>query len=274
MQRLSVSQFSSFRWSLFQDVVKYSRFGFRSIGLWRQKVDEFGAEETADLLFEMQMNASSLSWAGGFTGSAGHSYKFAVEDAIEAIYQAHMVGSPKLILHPGARNGHTNSHAMRLLRSGLTEIVPVAQDLGVQLLLEPVSARKSQWSFINQYDDYRQLVDDFNESELGLVIDLFHVGNNRSFLQQLPQFANRVELVQLTDAKFSQGQWKRCRFGSGQVPISLWLNQLSENGFSGDFEIEMHGDDFENADYNELLIQSQSYLASASEKIVSSIHTN
>ena len=137
MQRLSIHQFTSFRWSFFQDVIKYSSLGFDSIGLWRSKVEDYGIEESAQLLFEMQMSVSSLSWAGGFTGSDGKSFKLAVEDAIEAIYQAHLFGAGKLIVHPGGRNSHTESHAIRLLKTAVTELAPIANDLGVQLLLEP-----------------------------------------------------------------------------------------------------------------------------------------
>ena len=146
MQRLSIHQFTSFRWSFFQDVIKYSSLGFDSIGHWRSKVEDYGIEESAQLLFEMQMSVSSLSWAGGFTGSDGKSFKLAVEDAIEAIYQAHSFGAGKLIVHPGGRNSHTESHAIRLLKTAVTELAPIANDLGVQLLLEPNCSKRNPWT--------------------------------------------------------------------------------------------------------------------------------
>ena len=53
MFRLSVSQFCSYRWSLFQDIVRYSKCGITGIGLWRRKLEDFGHDEAIDLLDEM-----------------------------------------------------------------------------------------------------------------------------------------------------------------------------------------------------------------------------
>ncbi len=273
-QRLSVSQFSSFRWSFFQDVIKYSKLGFQSIGLWRQKVDEFGFDEAADLLFEMRMNVSSISWAGGFTGSEGNSYKLAVEDAIDAIHQAHLVGAKNLIVHPGGRNGHTETHALRLVKSGLREILPLAQDFGVQLLVEPNIKARNPWSFINSCDTYLHLLDNFGDSELGLVLDLFHIGNDQDFLKKLPLYANRIELVQIADATYRNHERVRCPLGQGNIPINHWLNLLSDCDYCGDFEIELHGFEFENAVYENLLEQSQNFLAATGSGILSSTSSN
>ena len=274
MQRLSVSQFSSYRWSFFQDVLKFSKMGFNSIGVWRQKVDDFGFEAAADLLFEMQMSVSSFSWAGGFTGSDGNSFCLAVDDGIEAVYQAHLVGAKKLIIHPGARNGHTESHAMRLIKTGLRELLPVATDLGIQLLLEPIVTKRNPWSFVHRCHSYRQILDSFCASEVGLAIDLFHVGNNKEFQQELPTYADRIELVQVSDAVRKDGEMARCKLGTGVIPITSWLNMLADHDYSGEFEIELHGMEFEDADYEQLLLQSQAYLSTAASEILSSTSSN
>jgi hypothetical protein len=71
---LGISQLSSLRTSFFQDVVRSAAAGCTSIGIWRSKVDELGVEEAVDLVFEMKLAVSSLSWCGGFTGSEGGSF--------------------------------------------------------------------------------------------------------------------------------------------------------------------------------------------------------
>lgn len=263
MQRLSVSEFSSFRWSFFQDVVKLSNLGFGSIGLWRSKVTDYGIEEAADLLSEMHASVSSLSWAGGFTGSNGVSHKDAIEDAIEAVYQAHMVGADKLIVHAGARNGHTESHAMRLLSGALAQITPIACDLGVTLLLEPISNQRNPWNFLTHPRQYLELLNEFPESELGLVIDLFHIGRSQQFADFLPKLANRIRLVQLSDGRFAGREFNRCQLGDGIIPVDRWLQLLVDNEYEGEFELELHGPDFELADYGDVLQKSQHFFNSA-----------
>ncbi len=263
MHRLSVNQFCSLRWSFFQDVVRYSNLGFQSIGLWRSKVSDVGSEEAADFLYEMQMSVSSLSWAGGFTGSEGQSFKLSVEDGLEAIYQAHEVGSDFLVVHPGGRNGHTDSHALRLFRSALHELIPAAQDLGVRLLIEPVEELRSPWNFIANFETYQELLSDFAPRDVGLVIDLFHIGRSQSFYRNFGVYRDRVQLVQLADGKFKDGRFKRCNLGDGVVAIEQWLELLAENGFEGKFEIELHGTEFEGLDYTQTIQANQKYIANS-----------
>ena len=149
MHQLSVSEFSSYRWSFFQDIIKCTSLGFGTVGLWREKVADFGFENAAELIDEMNISVSSLSWAGGFTGSDGRSHREAIEDAIDAVFQAHMVGADKLIVHAGGRNGHTEKHARRLLTQALDEITPLAGDLDITLLLEPILTPMNPWSFVS-----------------------------------------------------------------------------------------------------------------------------
>ena len=267
---ISVSQFSSFRWSFFQDVVKYASLGFGSMGIWRQKAHDFGFDSAADLLFEMQMKVSSLSWAGGFTGSEGNSFKLALEDGVDAVHEAYRLGADKLIVHAGSRNSHTHSHAQRLISTGLKEMLPVAQDFGVQLLLEPVIAEGNPWNFMKDLHAYLDLIEGFGEQEVGLVLDLFSVGNEDDFSQMLPTYAKRVSLVQIADRTQHNGEIVRCDLGAGSVPINDWIESLLENGYSGDFEIELHGPQFENSQYEETISRSRNGLSRMIQQVAAS----
>lgn len=260
MRRLSIHQYSSFRWSFFQDVIKYTNLGFDSIGLWRSKVEDFGIEEAADLLFEMQMTVSSLSWAGGFTGSDGKSFKMAVADAIDAAYQAHLLGANKLILHPGTRNGHTESHATRLLKTAIAEIAPITRELGVQLLLQPNCTRENSLTFLDKTQQYLNLFAEFSPSDLGIVVDLFHVGRSNNFYHDLAHYKDRIGLVQLSDGRQRENEFVRCEFGNGVIPIQNWLNLLAVNDYCGPFELKMHGYEFENVNYENVLQSSETYI--------------
>ncbi|MDB4381179.1 sugar phosphate isomerase/epimerase, partial [Mariniblastus sp.] len=85
--RVSICQFSTYRWSFYEDVIRYSTHGFETMGLWRQKIDDFGRSAGIDLLYENKMSVSSVHWAGGFTGD-GRTFSDAIEDAIESIHLA------------------------------------------------------------------------------------------------------------------------------------------------------------------------------------------
>ena len=71
MNTLAISQLSTLRWAFEEDVHAYAGRGFDGIGIYRPKLEDFGIERAVDLLAESELEVTSLSWAGGFTGSDG-----------------------------------------------------------------------------------------------------------------------------------------------------------------------------------------------------------
>ena len=85
MARLSMNEMTTYRWSFEEDVQNYVASGIGAIGVWRQKLSDFGEEKGIELLSESGLAVSSLLWAGGFTGSEGRTYKESLQDAREAM---------------------------------------------------------------------------------------------------------------------------------------------------------------------------------------------
>ncbi len=82
---------NTLRWDLEQEVQAAAQRGIKGLGIWRPKLDDHGVDAAAELLFENGLSASSLSWAGGFTGSDGRSFDDAVEDALNAVRDAELL---------------------------------------------------------------------------------------------------------------------------------------------------------------------------------------
>src|SRR5215471_15287934 len=138
MPRLSLNEMTTYRWSFDEDVKNYSAAGIPAIGVWRRKLSDFGEQRGIELLKDSGLAVSNLLWAGGFTGSEGHTHRESIEDGIEAVRLAAAMGAKCLIVYSGARAGHTHNHARRLLVSALKELSPLAAEQGVVLALEPM----------------------------------------------------------------------------------------------------------------------------------------
>ncbi len=267
MRRISISELSTLRWSFYQDAVRYASLGFHSIGVWRQKVDEYGHAAAIDLLYEMKMGVSSVHWAGAFTGSDGKSYNEAIDDAEEAIQLAALLDADCLIVHSGSRNGHTNSHAKRLFFSALRTLVPIASDFGVRLAVEPMfnGCAGSKWTIIEKLDDMFSLVEEFPGDQVGLVLDLYHVGLESGVLTKLDELVDHIALVQLADreqgvSRIQPHQEIRRPLGMGDIPLKDWLGRLQQAGYSGSFEVELHGVGMEKIDYFHMLDATSDFL--------------
>jgi sugar phosphate isomerase/epimerase len=164
-----------------------------------------------------------------------------------------------LIVYSGARAGHTHNHARRILKSALTELTPLAADLGVTLAIEPMhTAVAGDWTFLTGLDETLATLDAVGSPALKMCFDTYHLGQEPGIVERIPQFAARLALVQLGDAKSPpQQEPNRCPLGEGFIPLQEIVTALYQSGYDGFFEVELMGEEIEAADYNDLLAQSR-----------------
>ncbi len=262
--KLSISQMTTLRWSTEEDVEAYRRHGFSAIGLWRPKLDELGIEKTAELLAEYGLSVSSLSWAGGFTGSDGRGHDDAIEDGIEAVRAAEILGAETLIVLAGGHNNHIHGHAMRLLQQGLQAIVTEAKQTDVSVALEPIHPGcGDEWSFVSDLRSTLEVLESLPQVDVGLVLDAYHLAMNATTsddLLWLKEIVPFVRLVQLGDARHTPlGEQNRCLLGNGRVPIEELVSILEGAGYDGFYEVELIGEDVEPLSYEEVLRHTRRY---------------
>ncbi len=268
MATLSVNEATTFRWSFEEDVAHYVAAGIPAIGVWRQKLSDCGEEKAADLLQESGLRVSHLFWAGGFTGSDGRTFRASVEDALEALRTAASLGAGSLIVYSGARAGHTHNHARRLFKDALLELAPLAAELGVALAVEPMhSGCAAEFTFLTSLDDLVTLLDAVANEHVKIALDTYHLGWDSHLVQRIPQIVQRVALVQLGDARSApKGEQNRCRLGDGVIPLGEIVDALIAAGYNGFYDVELLGEELENADYGSLLRHAQEAFAKLVEK--------
>jgi sugar phosphate isomerase/epimerase len=272
LDRLSVSEFTTHRWSFYQDVLRYAAEGINQIGIWRTKMDDFDRDEAVDLLFEMKMKVSSIHWAGGFTGADGRKFVDAVDDGIGAVQLAAQVGADCVIVHPGAQNGHTDRHARRIFCSAIDNLAHAAADFGTRIVLEPIPHRPaSTFTFYKRFSEYLDIVSAFDPAHVGLAIDLFHVGHLAEAYDRIPEYVDRLAVVQIADrdidkppVSMSKGRSVENRKipGEGGIQIDRWVDKLNRCGYRGAYELEIHGKGFSRSNYRTTIESSLQYLCS------------
>lgn len=258
MARLAINEVTTFRWSFEEDLAHYAAAGIAAIGIWRQKLADCSEEKGAELLAESGLTVSSLQWAGGFTGSCGPSHDENLDDARQAIRLAAQLHAGCLIIHSGARGNHTHNHARRLFRQALDRLLPVAEDWGVILAVEPMRGDcGSDWTFLNCLDETFDLIASYDSPSLQIALDTYHWGNESSLLSRLPQILPRLALVQLGDARQPPGgEPNRCQLGAGVLPLRQIVTALNDQGYAGFYEVELMGEEIETCDYRDLLARS------------------
>jgi sugar phosphate isomerase/epimerase len=259
MARLSMNEMTTFRWSFEEDVAEYAAAGFTALGVWRQKLSDFGEEKGIELLAKRQISVSNLLWAGGFTGSDGRSFRESIDDGLEAVRLAAEMRAGCLVVYSGARAGHTHSHARRLLRDAFRELVPAAEDFDVTLAIEPMHAGcAAEWTFLTDLEQALALIDAVESPRVKLAFDTFHLGLEPDILERIPTLAPRIAVVHLGDSKQQpDGENNRCRLGEGTIPLPEIVAALESAGYSGFYDVELMGEEIEAANYRELLEHSR-----------------
>ena len=250
---LSVSQSTTYRWSLEEDLAGRRRAGIRGIGLYRAKIAEYDDEDAADMIVCSGVHVSSLSWVGGFTGSDGSRQMEALFDACEAVRFAAMVSADTVCVVSGGPGQHIVKHARRLLVDALQELADEAGSRDVSLALHPISAYATGGqSFISTLDQAADLITQVDRPNVGLVFDLFQVGRDARAVQRIPELLPLVHLVKLADRR-GRGDVRR-HLGDGGLPIATVVQEFVRCGYSGAFEIDLWSDAAAGADqYDDLL---------------------
>jgi len=255
MAILSINETTTFRWSLAEDVERYAAAGVPAVGVWRQKLADCGPRRAGYLIAAAGLKVSSLFWAGGFTGAAGHNFRDSVADAADAVRDAAELQSPTLVVCTGPRAGHTFNHARRLVIAALEELLPLADEQNVTLAVEPMHPGcGTDWTFLNSLDETLSLLDAIDSPRVKMVFDAYHLGFGDLSLERIAQAAPRVALAQLADARRPpDGEQNRCRLGEGVIPLKEIVAALRSGGYDGFYEVELLGEDVEAADYDDLL---------------------
>jgi sugar phosphate isomerase/epimerase len=258
MSRLSMNEMTTYRWSFDEDVRHYCAAGIPAIGVWRRKLSDFGEERGIELLKDSGLEVSNLLWAGGFTGSEGHTFRESIDDAIEAVHLAGAMHAKCLVVYSGARAGHTHNHARRLLVSALKELAPLAAEHSVTLALEPMHPNCAcDCTFLTSLDDALAVVDLVDSPHVRLSFDTYHLGAANGALNQLRQLAPRIAIVHLADGHPPDEEQHRTPLGQGSVPLSQLMAALHEGGYSGHFDVELFGDEVLPDQYEALLRDSK-----------------
>ncbi len=259
MARLSINEVTTYRWSFEEDVANYLAAGITAIGAWRQKMSDFGEEKAVELLADSGLTVSNLLWAGGFTGADGRTYRDCVEDGHDAIRLAAAAKAGCLVVYSGSRGGHTYNHARRLFRDAMDEILPLAAELDVVLAIEPMyESCATEWTYLTTIDDTLELLEDLDSPQVKFVFDTYHMAQDASQVDRIGDLIDRIAIVHLGDSRHPpEREQARCRLGAGTLPLKEIISRLSDAGYDGFYDVELIGEEFEAADYHELIEHSR-----------------
>jgi sugar phosphate isomerase/epimerase len=216
-----------------------------AIGLWRDRVAEFGLTRSAAIVRGAGLHVSSLCRGGFLTHADPVARAAALADNRAAITEAAELEADTLILVsgglvPGSRD---LGLARRMITDALGELVPVAQRLGVRLGIEALHpmfcADRCVISRLGEAIDLAQL---FPADTAGVVVDTYHAWWDSQLAADISRAGDRIVSYQLSDWILPLPQdtlLGRGHLGDGYIdfaPISAWVQAA---GYAGYTEVEI-----------------------------------
>lgn len=268
---------TTYRWSFLEDVAGYRASQIESLGVWRRKLCDFGDERGIELLRESGLSVSSLSHAGGFTGSEGGTLHEAIDDALDAIRVAGEIQASCLVVVSGGRGGHTRRHVKRVLCHTLRELGDAAAEQHVQIALQPMHrAHADDCTYLTSLDRMLDLLHECGHPQVGMVFDTYQLSQEAAALAgRVHEALPFVKLVALNDAcEPAPAESSRCIPGTGALPLAELIRTFESQGYRGAYETQITSDRCWHADDYSVLLDSCRDAFQALSPIPAPCHTN
>jgi sugar phosphate isomerase/epimerase len=215
------------------------------IGLWRDRVAELGLARTAATVTAASMHVSSLCRGGFFTHADADARAAALADNRVAVMEAAELQADTLILVsgglvPGSRD---LALARRMIADAIAELVPVAQDAGVRLGIEPLHPMFcADRCAITRLGEALDLAMRFPADTVGVVVDTYHVWWDSQLAADIARAAGRIAGFQLCDWVLPLPRdvlLGRGHLGDGFIDFGLIADLVLVAGYTGYAEVEI-----------------------------------
>lgn len=242
LTRLSLNQATIDQWDARAAIEGCVRAGIPSIGFWRDKVARTGLAETARLVRETGIQVSSLCRGGWFPAATAAERLARIEDNKRAIEEAAELQTKVLVLVCGPAPDRDIQAARGMVEDALTQILPIAHQHGISLGIEPLHPMyAADRSVITSLAETNQIVEKFNDSHLGVIIDVFHVWWDASVYEQIARASGHILgfhvndwLVPLPDVLLGRGM-----MGDGVIELRKLRQAVDAAGYQGPIEVEI-----------------------------------
>jgi sugar phosphate isomerase/epimerase len=243
--RLSLNQRTTASWSLPEAVKGCVDAGLGAIGIWREQLAEVGIDEACRLVADSVLRVSSLCRGGFFTTADPAEAASAEAMNREAIEEAAALNAATVVLVPGGLPpGDRDLEAARdRATKAIERLVPYAHELGVNLGIEPMNPiYAADRGVISTLAQALDIAERFDATDVGVVVDTFHVWWEPGVGDQLQRAGPRIVSYQICDwitPLPADTLLARGMMGDGHIDFPAFTQSVARAGYRGDIEVEI-----------------------------------
>ncbi|WP_417380520.1 sugar phosphate isomerase/epimerase family protein [Gimesia sp.] len=247
IDRISINQITTYHWSLEESLRGLTSCGIPAVGLWNRKILDLETAQSAELVIDSGIKVSTISLAGGFTGSNEYSFEEAIADAIQLIEFGGQVNAAAVQIASGPRAGHTLNHARELTADALKRLGDVAGLNGTRLALKTMKNPQARnWTFLNSIEATLELIDACQHPSVGIAVDPSHICLDNSSKSLIADMISLIATVQISEIE--SGDSLQNLFPDLDV-----MEALNDAGYQGYYDLEVWCEQFWQSDYSDIL---------------------
>ena len=242
IERLSLNQITTDKWSLREAVEGCARHEIPGIALWRHKVEETGLLESKRLVRDTGLKVSSLCRGGMFPAATMIERQKRIDDNKRAVEEAAELGTDTLVLVCGPAPDKDIASARKMVADGIEQLVPFAVDHGIKLGIEPLHPMyAAERSVIVTLNEANTIAEQYNPEQVGVVVDVFHVWWDPDLDNQIARAKGRILgfhvsdwIVPTPDLLMGRGM-----MGDGVIDLKKIRKSVERAGYKGQIEVEI-----------------------------------
>jgi len=240
--RLSFNQITAKHSTLQECVEACVRHGVGWIAPWRDRIQEAGLQESVRMIRDAGLRVSSLCRGGYFPAATQAERLERIDDNRRAIDQAAELAASCVVLVCGPAPDRDIDGARTMVAEGIAAIVPHARDRGVRLGIEPLHPMfAADRSVIVTLDQALDLAGQFDPSNVGIVVDVFHVWWDPRLYAGLRRAVGRIHGFHVSDwaVPLPGIVTGRSVMGDGVIELRRIRRAIDDAGYDGPIEVEI-----------------------------------
>lgn len=264
LERFSINQMTVRQLSLPDLADACTGLGIRNVGLWREPVQSYGLEATAELVRDAGLTVTTLCRGGFLTAIDPAERAAALADNRRAVDEAATLGTDTLVLVSGGLPAGSKDlrGARERIADALAELGPYAERHGVRLAIEPLhpmyAADRCVVSTLAQALD---LAERLPAHQVGVTVDTYHIWWDDRAPEQIARAGatGRIHTFQLADwtTPLPEGVLNgRGQIGDGAIDMREWKAYVEAAGYTGPVEVELFNDGLWARDGREVLAET------------------
>jgi sugar phosphate isomerase/epimerase len=242
LARLSLNQITTQYWSMTDTIEGCARAGVSWIGLWRDKVQQLGASETARRMRSAGLRASSLCRGGFFPAATERERRERVQDNLRAVDDAAELGAPVLVLVSGPAPDRDLEAARSMVLEGIAEVIPYAGTCGVRLAIEPLHPMfAGDRSVVVTLGQANAMAEQLKSAVVGVAVDVYHVWWDPMVYVEIARAGPRIVGFHVSDWLVPPPDHLLGRGlpGDGVIELRKLREAVEAAGYDGPIEVEI-----------------------------------